>query len=50
MAGGDVQEFLGGSRALASQLMHQGLTSCPRQEGPYDIDVGDIGQFVALPG
>jgi len=25
MAGGDVEELLGGSRALASQLMNQGL-------------------------
>ena len=29
MAGGDVKEFLGGSRALASQLMNQKLTGSP---------------------
>ena len=50
MAGGDVQEFLGGSRALASQLMHQGLTGCPRQEGSYYVSIGDVREFVALPG
>ena len=29
MAGGDVKEFLGGSRALASQLMNQRLVGSP---------------------
>ena len=29
MAGGDVEEFLGGSRALASQLVNQGLAGGP---------------------
>ena len=42
-AGGDVEELLGGSRALASQLVNQGLTGCPRQEGPYDVGVGNVG-------
>ena len=40
MAGGDVEELLGGSRALTSQLVNQGLASGSRQEGSYDIDVG----------
>ena len=30
MAGGDVEEFLGGSRALMSQLMDQELVGSPR--------------------
>ena len=50
MAGGDVQEFLGGSWALASQLMNQGLTGHPRQEGSYHVGVGDVSELVALPG
>ena len=50
MAGGDVQEFLGGLRALASQLMNQGLTNCPGQEGSYHIGVGDVRKLVALLG
>ena len=37
-------------RALASQLMHQGLTGRPGQEGYYHIDVGDVRELVALPG
>ena len=47
MAGGDVQEFLGG-RALASQLMNQGLIGHPGQEGSYHVGVGDIRKLVAL--
>ena len=50
MASGDVQEFLGGSRALASQLMNQGLTGRPRQEGSYHVGVGDVRELVALSG
>ena len=49
MASGDVQELLGGSWALASQLVKQGLAGGPRQEGPYNIGVGDVRQLVALP-
>ena len=30
--------------------MNQGLAGGPRQEGFYDIGVGDIGQLIALPG
>ena len=30
--------------------MNQGLTGGPRQEGPYDVGVGDVGQLVALSG
>ena len=48
MAGGDAQEFLGGSRALASELMNQGLTGHPGQEGSYHI--GDVGELIALSG
>jgi hypothetical protein len=50
MAGCDVKELLGGPRALASQLMDQGLIGGPRQEGPDDIGVNDVRQLVAPPG
>ena len=50
MAGGDVQEFLGGSWALASQLMNQILAGSPGQEGSYNVGVGDVRELVALPG
>ena len=50
MAGGDVEELLGGSRALTSQLVNQGLASGPEQESSYDVGVSDVGQLVALPG
>ena len=50
MAGGDVQEFLGGPRALAPQLVNQRLAGCPKQEGSYHVGVGDVRELVALPG
>ena len=50
MAGGDVQEFLGGSWALASQLMNQGFVGCPGLEGSYHVSVGDVRELVALSG
>ena len=50
MAGGNVKELLGGSRALMSQLMDQGLIGGPRQESSYYVSVGNVGQLVALPG
>ena len=50
MAGGDVQELLGGSRALASQLVNQTLIGCPGQEGSYHVGVGDVRELVALLG
>ena len=50
MAGGDVEELLGGSRAFMFQLVNQGLAGGLRQEGSYNIGVGDAGQLVALPG
>ena len=50
MAGGDVEELLGGLRTLTSQLVNQGLTGGPRQEGSYDISIDDVGQLIALPG
>ena len=43
VASGDVKEFLGGSRALTSLLVDQGLTGGPRQEGSYHVGVGDVG-------
>ena len=49
MAGGDVQEFLGDSRALASDLMNQRFIGSPRQEGSYNVGVGDVRELVALP-
>ena len=50
MASGDVQEFLGGSRALASQLVNQRLIGCSGQEGSYHVGVSDIRELVALSG
>ena len=50
MAGGDVQEFLGGPWALASQLVNQRLTGCPGQEGSYHVGIGDVRELVALSG
>ena len=50
MASGDVQEFLGGSWALASQLMNQGLTGHPGKKGSYHVGIGDIRELVALSG
>ena len=50
MASGDVEELLGDSWALASQLVNQGLIGGPRQKSFYDIGVGDVGQLVALLG
>ena len=50
MAGGNVEKLLGGSRALMSQLVNQGLIGDPRQESSNDVSVGDIGQLVVLPG
>ena len=48
MTGGDVQEFLGGSWALASQLMNQRLAGSPRQEGSYHVGIGDVRELIAL--
>ena len=50
MAGGDVQEFLGGPRAPAPQLVNQRLAGHPGQEGSYHVDVGDVRELVALSG
>ena len=50
MVGGDVEELLGGSWALASQLMDQRLVGHPRQEGSYHVSIGDVRELVALPG
>ena len=50
MAGGDVEELLGGLWALTSQLVNQRLTGGPRQESSYNIGVGDVRQLVALLG
>ena len=30
--------------------MNQGFTGGPRQKSSYDVDVGDVGQLVALSG
>ena len=30
--------------------MNQGLVGGPKQEGPDDVGVSDVGQLVALPG
>ena len=50
MAGGDVQEFLGGLWALASQFMDQRLVGGPGQEGSYYVGIDDVRELVALPG
>ena len=50
MAGGDVKEFLGGSWALASQLMNQRLVGHPGQEGSYNVGIGDVRELIALLG
>ena len=49
MAGVNVEELLGGSWALTSQLVNGGLTGGSIQESSYDVGVGDVGQLVALP-
>ena len=49
MASHDVEELLGGLRALTSQLVDQGLAGGPRQEGSDDVGVCDIRQLIALP-
>ena len=49
MASGNGQEFLGGLRALASQLMNQGFTGRPGQEGSYHVGIGDVRELIALP-
>ena len=50
MASGDAQEFLSGSRALASKLVNQRLIGSPGQESSYNVGVGDVRELVALPG
>ena len=50
MASGDVEELLGGSWALTSQLVNQGLACGPGQKSSYDVSIGDVGQLVALLG
>jgi hypothetical protein len=50
MAGGDAEELLGGSWALMSQLVNQGLAGGPEQESSYDVGISDVGQLIALPG
>ena len=42
MASGDVEELLGGSWALMSQLVNQGLAGGPRQESSYNVSVSDV--------
>ena len=43
MAGGDVEDLLGGPRTPSAQLVDQGLIGGPRQEGSDDVGVGDVG-------
>ena len=50
MAGGDIEELLGGSWALTSQLVNQGLIGGPRQESSYNVIIGDVRQLIALLG
>ena len=50
VAGSNVEELLGGSRSLMSQLVNQVLVGGPRQEGSYNVGIGDVGQLVALLG
>ena len=50
VAGSNVEELLGGSWALASQLVNQGLTGGPGQEGSYNVGVDDVRKLIALSG
>ena len=50
MAGDNVEELLGGSWALTSQLVNQELIGGPRQKSSYNIGVGDIRQLITLLG
>jgi hypothetical protein len=50
VAGGNVEELLGSSWALAPQLVDQGLIGGPRQEGLNHIGVSNVGQLIALLG
>ena len=49
MAGGNVEELLGGSWALTPQLVNQGLVGGPRPESSYNVGVDGVRQLVALP-
>ena len=35
---------------LHPSLWTKGLIGGPKQEGSYDVDVGDVGRLIALPG
>jgi hypothetical protein len=48
VAGGDVKELLGGPWALAPQLVDQGLTGGPEQEGPDHVGVIDVRHLISL--
>ena len=45
---GDVQEFLGSSRAPASQLVDQGFAGHPGQKGSYYVGISDVRELIAL--
>jgi hypothetical protein len=48
MAGLNVEKLLCRSRALSSQLMHQGFVGGPRDGSADNVDVRGVGQLVAL--
>jgi hypothetical protein len=50
MAGGDIEELLGGPRTLSPQLVNQGLVGSPGQEHADDVGINDVGQLIALLG
>jgi hypothetical protein len=50
MAGGDVEELLGGPQTFLPQLVNQGLIGSPGQERADDIDISDVGQLITLLG
>lgn len=49
VASGNIQELLGSARALAPELVDQGLIAGLGQEHANDVSVSDVRQLVALP-
>jgi hypothetical protein len=46
----NVNDLLGGSRALAPQFVNQGIAGGPAQESPNHVGIDDVGKRVALLG
>jgi hypothetical protein len=43
MAGGDVEELLGGPWTFSPQFVNQGLVDDPEQESADNVGIGDVG-------